>query len=368
MKKQVLTLLFTSFLLISCGGESKKQIKNLTATGYENHHTEIQQTYLDSENYLDTTPYCGNLSKSAPNPVHLAWESEDASKFTVHVYEGNDTSKEVVSYQTTEKEFDFYNTKLNQEYTITISDDDGKVDASEQIHFTTEAEGPRNLFVDGVENVRDIAGWGNMKQGMIYRSGRFNADKKDIEVTVTEQGIYELNNHLKIKTEIDLRRTSNNEVGGLTDKSVLGEQVQYIQIPMAYGGNNILTFKGKLSGDTYVYDNPAAIAQFFEVLADENNYPIDFHCSIGKDRTGCLSYLIEGLMGNSEELLMRDYMFSNFADAGYAKPDEVNNRYGKTLKQYETGDTLQEKIYNYLNAEVGISAQTLDKVIEILKA
>lgn len=367
MNKRLISLIFTSFLLISCGGESKKQIKELKASGYETHHTDIQLAYLNSENYQDTTPYVGNLSKSAPNPTHLSWETE-ANNVTIHIYEGNDTTKEVVSYQVSEKEFDFYNTKLGQEYTITVSDDEGKEETSEPIHFITGDRGPRNLFIDGVENVRDLAGWGNMKQGMIYRSGRFNADKKDIEVTVTEKGIYELNNHLKIKTEIDLRRTSNNEVGGLTDKSVLGDHVKYIQIPMYYGGNNILTFKGKASGDTYQYDNPAAIATFFEVLADENNYPIDFHCSIGKDRTGCLSYLIEGLMGNSEELLMRDYMFTNFADAGYCKPNEINDRYGKTINQYDLGDSLQEKIYNYLNNEVGVPTDTLDKVINILKA
>ena len=364
MKKQIITLLFTSLLLVGCGSsggdtsvsESSsgqatseqssvevKQITNLTATGYEVRHTDIQLAYLNSENYQDTTPYVGNLSKSAPNPTHLSWETE-ANNVTIHIYEGNDTTKEVVSYQVSEKEFDFYNTKLGQEYTITISDDEGKEETSEPIHFITGDRGPRNLFIDGVENVRDLAGWGNMKQGMIYRSGRFNADKKDIEVTVTEKGIYELNNHLKIKTEIDLRRTSNNEVGGLTDKSVLGDHVKYIQIPMYYGGNNILTFKGKASGDTYQYDNPAAIATFFEVLADENNYPIDFHCCIGKDSTG------------------------RFADAGYCKPNEINDRYGKTINQYDLGDSLQEKIYNYLNNEVGVPTDTLDKVINILKA
>ena len=73
-------------------------------------------------------------------------------------------------------------------------------------------------------------------------------------------------------------------------------------------------------------------------------------------------------MGNSEELLMRDYMFTNFADAGYCKPNEINDRYGKTINQYDLGDSLQEKIYNYLNNEVGVPTDTLDKVINILKA
>lgn len=377
MKKQIITLLFTSLLLVGCGSSSQasseqsseevKQITNLTATGYEVRHTDIQLAYLDSENYTDTTPYDGNLSKSAPNPVHFSWESEKASNFTVHLYEGNNIDNEVASYKTSEKELDFYNTKLGQEYTVVVSDDDNLELPSEIIHFTTDSRGPRNLFIEGVENVRDLASWGNIKQGMIYRSGRFNEDsKEEVTVSVTDNGIYELNNILKIKTEIDLRRTSTNEVGGLTDTSVLGEQVNYIQLPMAYGGNNILTFKGTLRNDTYQYDNPQEIRNFFEILADENNYPINFHCSIGKDRTGCMAYLIEGLLGVSEEKMMRDYMFTNFSKAGMCKATDITTRYGKTLSEYENGDTLKEKIYNYLINEVTIPQETLDKVIDIL--
>ena len=346
--------------------EEIKRIENLTATGYKVRHTDIQLRYLDSENYTDTTPYDGNLSKSAPVPVALSWDAAGESDYIVKIFEGEDLSNEVVRYVTSDTSFNFYNTKLNQTYTIVIESEDRGVIPSEPITFTSDARGPRNLYVEGVENVRDLAGFGHMKQGMIYRSGRFNEDKKDQRITIGESGIYEMNNHLKIKTEIDLRRTSNNEVGGLTDTSPLGEDVKYIQLPMYYGGNNILTFVGKASGDTYEYDNPKEIANFFDILSDETNYPIDFHCSIGKDRTGCLAYLVEGLLGANEEELMRDYMFTNFSKAGMCKPTDITNRYGKTLSEYEKGDTLQEKIYNYLINEVNIPQATLDSVIDIL--
>lgn len=404
MNKKIITLLFTSILLVSCSSgdnptsetsstsqvsqstvtssetsseelsseeisseEEISAITNLEVTDYEVRHTDIQLTYLDSGNYLDTTPYVGNLSKSAPNPVHISWDEAGESDYIVHIYEDDDLENEVVSYVTSTNSFDFFNTKLGQKYNIVVSSADESVEPSSAVSFVSDARGPRNLFVDGVENVRDLAGLGHIKQGMIYRSGRFNQDKEDIVVSISEDGIYEMVNHLKIKTEIDLRRITNNEVGGLTDTSVLGESVNYIQLPMAFGGNNILTFVGKIQGDTTIYDNPTQIAAFFDLLADENNYPIDFHCSIGKDRTGCLSYLVEGLMGVSEEELMLDYMFTNFANAGYCKPVDITQRYVKTLKDYEKGETMQEKIYNYLNEVVEIPSTTLDKVIEILK-
>ena len=372
------TLLFfpICLLLIGCNSNQNNpdssskiispSLTNLTVSGYQVRHTEAQLNYLNSENYTDTTPYNGNMSVSAPVPVHFEWEANSTNPFFVRIYEGEDLSKPVISYQTEETQFDFYNTKLGATYYAQISS--GQLQ-SKVVSFTTDNVGPRNLFVEGVENIRDLGGWCNIKQGMIYRSGRFNEDKKETPtLQITEKGLYEANNVLKIKTEIDLRKTSTNEVGGLTDKSVLGDNVNYVQLPMAYNGNNILTFAGKVSGDTYEYDNPAAIKSFFEILADERNYPIDFHCSIGKDRTGCLAYLIEGLMGADEEHLMRDYMFTNFSNAGMCKPTEITGKYGKTLADYENGDTLQEKIYNYLSSEnIGVSTTDLDKIINILK-
>ena len=377
MKKAYKNLLFLSItcLLMGCNSapsvsssETKipPSLSKLVATGFETRHTEIQLNYLNNETPGDTTPYNGNLSVSAPNPVHFSWEATELNSFNVNIYEDEQLENLVVSYQTNEKELDFYNSLLNKKYYVQITSGEYK---TEVINFTTDAVGPRNLFIEGVENVRDLGGWCNIKQGMIYRSGRFNEDKKEeITPSITEKGLFEVNNVLKIKTEIDLRKTSTNEVGSLTDTSVLGESVNYIQLPMAFNGNNILTFSGKISGDSYIYDNPARIKDFFDILADERNYPIDFHCSIGKDRTGCLAYLIEGLLGADEEHLMRDYMFTNFANAGMCKPTDITQRYGKTLADYENGDTLQEKIYNYLASDkIGVSTDNLDRIINILK-
>ena len=385
MKKALLSLLLV-IPLVACSKSDESSVSSII-DGTSNkanppselkavisgHFTEPQINYLNNEDPSNTSPYNGNMSVSKPLPISLTWESEINASYFVEIYKDEDLKEKVVTYQTSEKSFDFYNPIFNQDYYIKVclKDTDGGSLDSEVIHVkeSPAIKGPRNLYVDGVENIRDIGGWGYIKQGMLYRSGRFNEDKaEEVNVTISNAGINEINNHLKIKTEIDLRRTSNNEVGGLKDKSVLGENVNYIQLPMAYGGNNILTFTGKLSGDDYVYDNPAEIKEFFNILADEKNYPINFHCSIGKDRTGCMAYLIEGLLGFDQETMYRDYMFTNFADAGMCKLTDITDRYGKTINNYESGETLQGKIYNYLNQEIGVSTDNLDNIINILKA
>ena len=293
MKKALLPLL-SIVVLVSCYAPASSPVTNLKAEA-QGHFTEAQLNYLTNNDPSNTSPYNGNMSVSKPLPITISWEDNDqrSATYAVRICEGDDSSsrKTILYYINIHgNSFDFYNPIFDKDYYINIEKQysNGGVIACEDIHVkeSPTVKGPRNLYVDGVENFRDIGGWGYIKQGMIYRSGRFNEDKEEtIKASITEDGLFEVNAHLKIKTEIDLRRTSNNEVGGLTDKSVLSNNVNYYQLPMAYGGNNILTFTGKLSGDDWEYNNPGEIKEFFKILADEKNYPINFHCSIGKDRT-----------------------------------------------------------------------------------
>ena len=376
MKKSLFTLLLLIPLTACQSTPSLSRPTSLKAD-VSGHFTDVQLNYLTNDDETNTSPYNGNLSVSKPLPVTLSWECEEEATYFVKLYKDEALKEEIVTYSTSEKHFEFYNPMFNQEYyaTVSIVDNDGRYYTSDTVSFkeVPTCPGPRNLYVDGVENFRDIGGWGEfvngeyktyIKQGMLYRSGRFNEDKADpVNVTISENGLYEVKNHLKIKTEIDLRRTSTNEVGGLTNKSVLGDDVQYIQLPMAYGGNNILTFKGKLNGDDYEYDNPAMIKRFFEILADKDNYPINFHCSIGKDRTGCMAFLIETLIGG--DCAYRDYMFTNFADAGMCKISDITDRYGKTIVEYNT--FTENKTFAYLNEVIGVSEENLNKIITLLE-
>ena len=73
-------------------------------------------------------------------------------------------------------------------------------------------------------------------------------------------------------------------------------------------------------------------------------------------------------MGFDQETMYRDYMFTNFADAGLCKLTDITDRYGKTINEYEHGENLQGKVYNYLNEVIGVSKEKLDNIITILKA
>ena len=116
---------------------------------------------------------------------------------------------------------------------------------------------------------------------------------------------------------------------------------------------------------SFFIDNADAIKEVFDILSVKENYPLLFHCAIGTDRTGAVAFLVNGLLGASEDDLYLDYMWSNFGKIG-------GLRYANTIENYLSfvnvceGKTLKDRVYNYLKEYVGVKRSVLDKVISIL--
>lgn len=337
-------------------------------------HTELQAQYLSEENYENINAYAtGQAELSRPEAIRFEWSATEVKSFmaapAITSYELQISTEknfsDYVSYSTEETSYDVYNLQIATEYYWRVSAtlENGQTSVSDVSTFTTTDIGPRNLYVDGITNVRDLGGWetadgSRVKQGMIYRCGRLNTSISDgivvdkVEIEITQQGIEVMRDLLGVQSELDLRRTDNNEVGFL-DYSPLGEEVEYYSCPMNWNVSNILT------------GNVEMVKEIFEILADEDNYPVIYHCNIGTDRTGLFAYLINGLMGVAEEDLYRDYLFSNFGKIGGARSlSGIKNSYIATIKGYP-GETLSEKIYNCLE-DLGVPAEHLDSVIDIL--
>ena len=368
MKKSLsilLSLLFIIFIFTSCGAKNKNLVKtddiitNIYPANCEvSIHTEKQTKYL--ENSFDKLPLGvkGKKELSYPKAIEFQWvyngDKTEKTEYILNISENADMLNPI-TYTSPTETVAVYNLKIATTYywTVTIDDETSKV-----YEFTTDGTAPRNLYVDGITNVRDIGGWvtenGNRtNQGLLYRCARLNESKDNGSgVIITDAGKSVMLNELGVKTEIDVRRAEKGETGGLT-ASPLGDTVKYLNFPMDHA-NDILN------------DNKEQIMNFFETLADKENYPMIIHCSVGCDRTGMLVFMVNALLGVSEEDLIRDYMFSNFADVD-------NKRKVETLKStayYQAitsakGDTLSEKAYNCL-ADFGVPAEHLDAVISIL--
>lgn len=217
--------------------------------------------------------------------------------------------------------------------------------------FTTEPDPPRLLFAAGVGNFRDTGGWTvsggrRVRQNLLFRSaglrdssrGSGGLFSRKIEVglpRVVPAGIATLREDFKIKTEIEVR--FQHETAGM-NSSVLGPGVRWEAIPfVAYDFiDNVI--RGR-----------EPFAKIFAVLADRKNYPVLIHCSGGRDRTGTLVFLLNGLLGVSEDDLCRDWEASIFSvgTMGF-KSDRIQRLldYLKTMP----GDSLKDRIESYVKS------------------
>lgn len=298
----------------------------------------------------------GTKEASYPNAIALSWtlEGTEAEFFRVRVGETEDLQDAWVM-EVTEPALDLYNCKTGTTYYWSVAAVKGEkeVAVSAVGTFSTADEAPRTIYCDGVANVRDLGGWKTesgqtVNQGLIYRCGRLNENNNTVvKARITEKGLKTMA-LLGIRTELDLREVDNNEVGGLTDTSLMSG-AQYVQVPM--DGT-----RGQLR-----ISNEAAVVEVFKLLGDESNYPFAIHCSIGTDRTGYVCYLINGLLGVSAEDLDRDYLLSNFASIGSSRLlNRVQDDYLNYIQSLP-GATLSEKIEGYL-LSLGVAQSDIDTV------
>ena len=301
----ILAILLAVSALAGCSDSSEPSVISLSAE--ENIiaelHTPAQEKYLGKD-YKKTGSAKGVAEKSRPLPVQFKWQADSTGNYQLKISENADMSDATV-YSLDTNSFELYNLKIATEYFWTVTQD-GK--ESKINSFETCDEAPRNIFVDGITNVRDLGGWKTengkrTKQNLIFRCGRLNeSSAKEPVIEITDEGKHVLLEEFCVKTEIDLRKTADGETGAITE-SPLGSAVNYISCPMEWEGD---TFNG----------NKEQLLKVFSLLADKENYPIIFHCNIGTDRTGMIAYLVNALLGVSDNDLHRDYLFSNFGAIG----------------------------------------------------
>ena len=405
-KKIALIVILLSIMSVSCAISAfvvyaiNKANKTIELTALHNGETvdivgDAVEEYLSAEGdeaQIDAL-LKNQCSDDWVKEVTLSWKQNGSAFYTVYLSENqafeDATVEKVFGYTPT---LDLYNlipgTTYYWKVKGTYSGDESAVGT-----FTTEESKVRTIYVDGVSNVRDLGGYetttGEVKYGLLYRGGKLNGTTSG--EAITEEGKSEMLDSLKIKTEIDLRSVSDD--GGQTENAI-GEGVNYIKIPLGQYAN-ILDYEtwsildeSEKSGN-FDANNKNAVKQIFELLADENNYPIYFHCNAGADRTGTLALLINGLLGVDEQMLIKDYELTTisrygkrlrssltadnktFTETGVMQNDGGNyvamGLFIDSLKSaYTDNGDINEAVYNYLIEYIGLSNDTLDKIKSIM--
>ena len=242
---------------------------------------------------------------------------------------------------------------------------------------------------DNIQNLRDVGGYftkenEQMRWGKLYRSGNLS----DLSV-----GDIDMLQKLNIKTIIDFRRMDQLE----EYPDVLpSDKVEYMRIPVDVNCFNS-DVKNKilegmfLKGDAIVYTQDCyrtiidkhgeEFARFFDVLCNENNYPILFHCGWGKDRTGLASFFVLKALGIQPPSIDEDYLSSNqgidkkvILENGEDLPESVQEaitmiatadishlRYAISCMKKKSGS-----VEEYMHHELRLTPQKIEKLKEIL--
>ena len=179
-----------------------------------------------------------------------------------------------------------------------------------------------------------------MKQGVAFRLSKFD--------DATENDKDFINLCLGILTELDL--------SGGDASSPLGDYVQVFPISVQwYAG---IFEKGESE----------PIRQAISVFADARNYPLGYHCAVGRDRTGTVTILILGLLGVDEETILKDYMLSKLSVSGDLDSASARTLYNNFtsltsgIAAFASPDaTFKEQVEAYL-LSIGVTEAQIESI------
>lgn len=377
LSSAIISLLIVLSLLVSCSS-------TLTLSQFDTWdiHTEEQAAYLASEDYTKPHEFGARGAKEMSRPVSptFQWKYGGGLKGNVVsatlLFADNQNMDNAKSYPvdgaatTLAFENGELNLKVNATYfwQLILDLKDGTTLESEVCSFNTQS-GPRNMYIDGVTNVRDMGGYttldgATIRQGLLFRTGRYNTNYY-LKKQITEKGLSQME-ELGIRTDIDLRGDkttikkesyyANGYIVNTLEKmeSPLGSDVEYVFIPTSW---NSTLLSGSAGWDM--------IKKEFEVFADESKYPIAFHCSIGTDRTGVSAFLVGCALGMNDDDLTRDYLFSNFANIESPRLySDFTTSMRSIIKDCE-GNNYSEKGINYL-LKIGVTQEQIDSLRRIM--
>lgn len=301
--------------------------------------------------------------------VTLSWTTTKDTKapYTLTLYKDEAMTKEIDSYVTDKTSVTFRN-MIPGTYYYQVTDSAANKNYSIVDSFSFNSHVRAIDTRNQLKNMRDLGGWkcegGTVKYGKLFRSANWEGIAAYGDEILTDLGI---------KTELDVRFNGTNNY----DQSAHPrEDINFLHIGVTDSYPNMLTQQATI-------DNLFSI---FYTLSNDSYLPLVYHCSAGSDRTGLVSFLVEGLLGVSNEDILHDYELTSWY---YSKRLRGDVYYRDGLYGFESsgacdhgtwvsnimyvvngllggyGDgtgSLSYSVRKFLKNKVGLTDQILDKV------
>jgi len=303
----------------------------------------------DDYSFTKITDYIAwktDYKKDLPRPVviEVPDEIDDGEALVVKTFCDN---QEVRSdtFDVEQTSLEIWNLIPNKKYLyrLYLLDSDDQGECLDSAFFRTEGR-VRMLNIDSIHNCRDIGGWPlpngkHVKYDRVFRSSELAWSRPHI----TAKGIYELLKVQGIAVEIDF--------GDFSDESPIADRIEFVS------GEDfqILPYQEMLTKTRAQYKNC-----FEKTLSSlREGKKVLFHCTLGADRTGTFAFLLEGLLGVSENDLAKEYELTSLVyDERYRSidyswmMDDINRLY--------SGNTLNERIEK-MALGFGISQEDIEE-------
>lgn len=249
------------------------------------------------------------------------------------------------------KRFEIKNMIPGETRTFDVTDANGKRFAGK---VTADPAGHvRMIDAGNVVNVRDLGGWTvadgrKIRYGRIYRGGQLNGKY----TSATAADVQTLKD-LGIGAEIDLRWKDGYDKDDMVAIS-------------AFGFTEGEDFYAARANDYTAANLSEAATQqrlkeeFQFILRNiKQNKAVYFHCAWGADRTGMLSFLLEGVLGQTMTNLYRNYELTSFSSAGARLFTSFQDRINVITAL--SGSTLRDKFENYFINKLGVSIEEIEE-------
>lgn len=174
--------------------------------------------------------------------------------------------------------------------------------------------GKRLIQLENSINIRDIGGYTGIdgrkiKWRKVIRSEELaHLSDKDVDYFAA----------LRLKHVFDFR----NKIKSERQADRLPKTAQYHLLPIFTSADMGLDHKDFTKPGTvdefmrHIYkiqteDRAQCFAEVLKYLTESSEYPILYHCTNGKDRTGFMTYLILSILGVPEDVILSDYTLTN---------------------------------------------------------